>query len=241
MKTPLAALTVLLCLAICLASVPPLSAQEPANPAQTPPATTPAEAQPEMVPETVSVLPTSAPPAPVSPDAAVEETHEALRALRDGLLDAIAKGDVERQLTYFHPNAVVTWHNAEVSRGRDGIREYLEKNLSGPDRAVAGFKADVNVDELTILYGGTTGISFGSAVEHFEMNGGRTFDLPARWSATLVKEGDTWLIASLHASDNLFDNPLLNLARRMTWWAGIGAFVIGIALGVLLGRRRRTA
>ncbi|MES1211080.1 MAG: nuclear transport factor 2 family protein, partial [Acidobacteriota bacterium] len=156
---------------------------------------------------------------PVYPAATVEETHNALRALRDGLLDAIAKGDIERQLTYFHPNAVVTWHNAEVSRGRDGIRQYLEKMLSGPDKAVQGFKADVTVDELTILYGGTTGISFGSAVEHFEMIGGRTFDLPARWSATLIKEGDTWLIASLHASDNLFDNPLLNLARRMTWWA----------------------
>lgn len=170
-----------------------------------------------------------------------EATHDELRALRDGLLDAMSKGDVERELTYFHPDAVVTWHNAEVSRGRDGIRDYLKRMLEGPDKAVASFRADVKVDELTILHGGDTGVSFGSAVEHFELTSGRTFDLPARWSATLVKENGRWLIASLHASDNLFDNPLLNLARRMAWLAGGIALVAGLALGFLLGRRRRAA
>ena len=182
-------------------------------------------------------------PMPSVPPAAPadEATHDELRALRDGLLDAMSKGDIERELSYFHPNATVTWHNAEVSRGRDGIRKYFERMLTGPDKAVESFKADVEVDELTILFGGDTGISFGSAVEHFKMTDGRTFDLPARWSATLVKDGDKWLIASLHASDNLFDNPLLNMARRAAWWAGGIALLVGLGLGFFLGRRRRTA
>lgn len=176
-------------------------------------------------------------PAPAPPPSD-EATHNELRALRDGLLDAINKGDIERQLTYFHPNAVVTWHNAEVSRGRDGIQKYMSRMLEGPDKVVESFSADVNVDELTLLYGGDTGISFGSAVEHFKMANGRSLDLPARWSATLVREDGKWLIASLHASDNLFDNPLLGMARRMVWMVGVGALVVGLALGFLLGRRR---
>ena len=190
-------------------------------------------------------LPAQAPPADPTPTPTLtpapvsdEATHDELRALRDGLLDAINKGDIERQLSYFHPNAVITWHNAEVSRGHDGIRKYMTGMLQGPDKVVESFKADVNVDELTILYGGDTGISFGSAVEHFAMTSGRTLDLSARWSATLVKQDGRWLIASLHASDNLFDNPLLNMARRMAWWVGGGALVVGLALGFLLGRRR---
>jgi ketosteroid isomerase-like protein len=169
-----------------------------------------------------------------------EAAHNELRALRDGVLDAIGKGDVERELTYFHPNVVVTWHNAEVSRGRDGVRKYLRRMLEGPDRKVDRFTADVNVDALTILYGGDTGISYGSAVEHFKLTSGRELALSARWSATLVKEGDRWLIASLHASDNLFDNPLLNLARRVAWWAGGLGLLAGLALGFVLGRRRGT-
>ncbi len=151
------------------------------------------------------------------------------------------KGDVERELTYFHPNAVVTWHNAEVSRGHDGIRKYLARMLEGPNKVVDSFSADVNVDELTILYGGDTGISFGSAVEHFKMASGMNFDLPARWSATMVKENGRWLIASLHASDDMFDNPLLNMTRRLVWWAAGIALALGLAIGLLLGRRRRTA
>lgn len=151
------------------------------------------------------------------------------------------KGDVEGELGYFHPNAVVTWHNAEVSRGREGIRSYLNRMLQGPEKVVASYKADVNVDELTILYGGNTGISFGSAVEHFTLANGKSLDLPARWSATLVKEGDKWLIANLHASDNLFDNPLLALAQRTVYWTGGIALILGLLAGWFFGRRRRPA
>jgi hypothetical protein len=113
--------------------------------------------------------------------------------------------------------------------------------LAGPNKVVESFSVDLTVDELTILSGGDTGISFGSAVEHFKLAGGKDFDLPARWSATLVKEDGRWLIASLHASDNLFDNPLLRLAKRAAWWAGGIALLAGLGLGFLLGRRRRTA
>jgi len=170
-----------------------------------------------------------------------EATHNELRALRDGLIAAMNKGDVEKELTYLHPNVVVTWHNAEVSRGRDGVRAYLNRMLSGPNKAVASYTAAVNVDELTILYGGDTGIAFGSAVEHFKLTSGATLDLPARWSATMVKEGDKWLIASLHCSDNLFDNPLLEKARSVIYWAGGIGLLAGAVLGFFLGRRRRAA
>src|SRR5206468_13104619 len=137
--------------------------------------------------------------------------HNELRAVRDGLLDAIAKGDIERQLTFLHPNVVVTWHNAEVSRGHDGVRTYLNRMLTGPNKIVASYSAELNVDELSILYGNTA-ISWGSGIEHFKLANGTSFDLPARWSATLVKDNGKWLIANLHASDNLFDNPMLTTA-----------------------------
>lgn len=170
-----------------------------------------------------------------------EAVHNELRALRDGLIDAMNKGDIDRELTFLHPNVVVTWHNAEVSRGRDGVRAYLTRMLSGPNKVVSSYSATVDVDELTILYGGSTGISFGSAIEHFKLNDGRMLDLPARWSATLVKDGDKWLIASLHASDNLFDNPVLAIAKRTAYWAGGVALVVGLIAGFAIGRRRKAA
>lgn len=180
-------------------------------------------------------------PLPASPQEKDKQTHDQLRALRDAMLEAIKKGDIERQLTYLHPNVVVTWENAEVSRGRDGVKKYLDRMLSGPDKAVNAYSIDLNVDELTILYGGDTGISFGSAVEHFKLASGTEFNNPARWSSTLVKEGDKWLIASLHASSNLFDNPMLAIQRKFTYIAGAVCLVAGLVVGFLLGRRKRAA
>jgi ketosteroid isomerase-like protein len=178
----------------------------------------------------------------LSQDSPTEDpAHAQLRALRDGMQDAIKKGDIERQVSYLHPNVVVTWQNAEVSRGRDGVRAYLNRMLTGPNKVVANFGADLNVDELTILYGGYTGISFGSSREHVGLVSGRSIDYNGRWSATLVKEDGKWLIASLHASTNLFDNPFLSIARRMMYVVGVVALIVGLALGLLLGRRRKGA
>jgi ketosteroid isomerase-like protein len=167
--------------------------------------------------------------------AAEDPVHIELRAVRDGLLAAANAGDIEGQLRFLHPNCVVTWHNAEVSRGPDGVRKYLERTLHGSPKIVEKFGAEVAVDELSIIYGGDTAIAFGSAQEHFTMLGGQHLDLHGRWTATLVKEGDKWLIASLHTSDNIFDNPLLNAAKKGLRWAGGAGVVVGVLAGLLLG------
>jgi ketosteroid isomerase-like protein len=170
-----------------------------------------------------------------------DPAHNELRAVRDGLLKAANAGDIEGQLAYLHPNVVVTWHNAEVSRGHAGVRSYLDRLLHGPSKMVEKFGAEVNVDELSILYGGDTAIAFGTAQEHFTLAGGHALDLSGRWSATLVKEGGKWLVASLHTSDNIFDNPLLNAAKRALWWAGGAGLLAGLLGGWLFGRRSRRA
>jgi ketosteroid isomerase-like protein len=175
----------------------------------------------------------------------LEATHNELRALRDGLLEAVNKGDIERQLTYLHTNVVITWHNAEVSRGRDGVLAYYKRLTSGAQKMVEKFAAEINVDELTILYGADTGISFGSSVEHFTLAKGKKLDLQGRWTATLVKEDGKWLIASLHVSSNLFDNAVFDIVKKTAFRTFCVVFVVagavGGLVGWLIGRKRRTA
>jgi uncharacterized protein (TIGR02246 family) len=170
-----------------------------------------------------------------------DPAHNDLRAVRDGMLAGMNAGNIEAQLVFLHPNVVVTWHNAVVSRGREGVRKYLDQMLNGPSKVVEKFGAEVKVDELSILYGGDTAIAFGNAQEHFTLAGGRKVDFTGRWSATLVKEGGKWLIANLHTSDNLFDNPLFNAAKKLLLWVGGGALLVGLLGGWLIGRRGRRA
>ena len=169
-------------------------------------------------------------------DPQTDATHDALRTLRDGLLDAVNKGDIERELTFLTTNVVVTWHNAEVSRGREGVRNYYNRMMNGPNKVVAGFHADVNVDELTILYGDNTGIAFGSSVEHFQLADGKNFDLKGRWTATMIRENGRWLIASLHVSTNIFDNVILDMMKKYIVRAAVVALIAGVLLGWLVGR-----
>ena len=168
-----------------------------------------------------------------------DPVHAQLRAMRDDLLDAVNKRDMDRVLGHLDPDVVVTWQNAEVSRKPDGVRAYMSRMLDGPDSIVRSFNTSVAVDELTILHGGDTGIAFGSSRDRFELRGGRTFELTGRWTATVVLDGGAWKIASFHASTNLFDNPLLNAARRLLTVVGAVAAAAGIVVGFLFGRSRK--
>ena len=170
-----------------------------------------------------------------------DPAHNELRAVRDGLLAGMNAGDIDAQLAFLHPNVVVTWHNAEVSRGREGVKKYLDRMLHGLPKVVEKFGTDVQVDELSSLYGGDTAIAFGSAQEHFTLAGGKQFDFTGRWSATLVKDGGKWLVANLHTSDNIFDNPLLNAATKALWPVGGLALLVGVLGGWLIGKRGRRA
>ena len=170
-----------------------------------------------------------------------DPAHEQLRQLRDGLLAAMNKGDLEGTLTFLHTNCVITWHNAEVSRGHQGVRDYHNRVMTGPNRIVESFHCDLKVDELTSLYGENTGICFGSSDEQFKLAGGRDLNIKGRWTATLVKENGHWLIASLHVSTNLFDNVMLDLAKRSLGVAGVICFVMGLLIGWAITRRRKRA
>jgi len=172
-----------------------------------------------------------------------DPAHAELLKVRSGLIDAYNRRNVDGILAHCHPKIVVTWQNAEVTEGREGVRGYYEKMMTGPNRIVESMTADPTVDHLAIIYGGDTAVSRGAMNDHYQLTDGTEFDLNSRWSATLVKEGDTWLIANFHASAGAFDNPLLKLiVSRASLWAGVagaaGGTILAATLSWMLTRRR---
>ena len=165
-----------------------------------------------------------------------DPAHNELRALRDGLTDAVLKGDVEKQLNYVSKDVVVTWQNGQVVRGHDGLKDFFKKNQGGTAKVFQGYKVPPTPEDLTVLYGGNTGISYGKSVGKYNVLG-KEFELENHWSATLVKDaGGHWLIASYHVSGDILDNPLLNTAKNTLYLAGGVALLLGLAGGIILGR-----
>jgi len=166
--------------------------------------------------------------------AAEDSSHNELRTLRTQIIDAINKGDITAVLQHVHPDVVVTWQNAEVCRGATGLKEFFDRKGR---KMFKGYKVPPTPDELTILHGGDTGISFGHVVGHYTLFG-KELEFTSRWTATLVKQEGRWLLASYHVSFNALDNPLLNAAEKSLFWVAVGAAVVGLLIGVFIGRRR---
>lgn len=190
-----------------------------------------------------------APLAAQSPNKADEKANrEELRALREDAIDAINKNDIDRLLRHVHPDAVLIAPNvnpgAEVVRGKEGVKDYFAKMLSGPNRRADKVTVELTVDDRQILSGGKAAIAWGSSRDTYKMRDGSEFVMVTRWSCTLVKEGGKWLIVEFHVSANPFDNPILNyITTRIILWssaiAGGVALLVGLLLGWLIPRKGR--
>ncbi len=172
------------------------------------------------------------------PDAA---THNALRQLKATMEKALNERDLDTIVANVDPQVVFTTMNGDVARGPQQIRAYFRKMLIDPGHIVKNVTVKFDVDALTTLYGGDTGVALGNSHDHYELTNGDTFDINGRWTCTMVKNGDRWVIAAFHYSANVFDNPILERYRKAMWTAGIGGAVVGLILGFFVGfllRRR---
>lgn len=163
-------------------------------------------------------------------------THDALRQLKATMEKALNERDLDTIVANVDPNVVFTTMNGDVCRGPEQIRAYFAKMLTAPGHIVKDVKVSFDVDALTTLYGGDTGVALGSSKDHYELTNGDTFDIQGRWTCTMVRNGDRWVIAAFHYSANVFENPILDRYRKAIWTVGIAAAVAGLVLGLLLGR-----
>jgi uncharacterized protein (TIGR02246 family) len=183
-------------------------------------------------------------PAQESQPAAEDPAHNELRALRDGMLDAFEKQDIDRMLTFMAPDVVIVVQNADVIRGHEGVRDFHKRMSEGEDRAVESMTSDLKVDELSMLYGDDTAISFGTMDDHFKLRRGMEFDLHSRWTATAVRQNERWQLASFHVSTNMFDNGVSNLYMKWTAMTSGGiALLAGLVVGAVISAwwKRRPA
>ncbi len=168
-----------------------------------------------------------------------EAVHNALRQLKTTMEKAMNARDLDTIVANVHPDVVFTTMNGDVCRGPQQIRAYFDKMLTGPNHIVKDVKVSFNVDELTTLYGGDAGVAYGSSKDHYELTDGDTFDINGRWTCTMVKSGDRWVIAAFHYSADVFRNPIVDRYKTAIWQVGIGAAAIALIVGFLLGRMRR--
>ena len=164
--------------------------------------------------------------------------HDELRALNTGITKAMNENNVEGILSFVHSNVVFTTMNGDVARGHQAIRDYYAKMMTGPNKVVEKVTVNFLADDLTLLYqADTVGVCYGKTQDHYVLADGTQLDISARWTGTMVKENGKWLVAAFHYSTNMFDNPVLDRLKKLLRGLGIGSVVIGLILGVVIGRK----
>jgi hypothetical protein len=157
-----------------------------------------------------------------------------LDKFRDELFHAFNTGDYPAMLEkYCHKDIIATWQDGTTSEGHQGVIAEFDKLKQFIDKMTV----DATTDKRLILNDGNLVISSGEMKDHYVLGRGPSVNLNSRWSATLIKDNDRWLLASFSASTNAFDNEVVSLyltSQKYTVSAVAG--LIGIGIGLLLSR-----
>lgn len=186
--------------------------------------------------------------------AQAEVIHNELRALRDAMLAAWETRDIDALLAHVDDNVVVTWQNAEVNRGHDGLRKFYLEVIDGDSPILADINSELEVTDLSILHGEDTAVAFGTMRDEITLNealarapflgAGAPIVMLSQWTATLVKREGQWKLASYHTSNDVFDNAVLGIAlagtRTAAYFAGGIGVIAGIVLMLLIPRLTRS-
>jgi hypothetical protein len=93
------------------------------------------------------------------------------------------------------------------------------------------------------------GISHGTSTDKYYFKNGDVKEMPGRWTAVVLKEGDAWKISRIIFSASIFDNPMVKDAlkvieqetQKAVAIAGVGGFLMGAIAGFLIGNRKKAA
>ncbi len=173
-------------------------------------------------------------------DAAPQETIDTkaidaeLDRFRDELFHAFNTGDYPAMLEkYCHNDIIATWQDGTTSEGHAGVIAEFDKLKQFIDKMTV----DATTDKRLILNDGNLVISSGEMKDHYELGRGPSVNLNSRWSATLVKDNDRWLLASFSASTNAFDNEVVSLyLTSQKYTVSTVAGLVGIGIGLLISR-----
>ena len=181
----------------------------------------------------------------VTPSLAQDDPRQADRDAMLVILSSIEQALNDRDLTsalqHLDENVIITYQDSTVTRGPEGAAEYYKRMMDGAAAIVEEFNTVATVGAPAIFHGDTA-IAYGTQIDTYVLARGLTFTLNANWSTALQKRDGQWSVIALHFSTDLFDNPMLNTAKRMSWIMGTGGVLLGVLLMWLFGRvRRKTA
>lgn len=169
--------------------------------------------------------------------------HAALHSLLPLVTAALNAQRLDELAPLLTPGASLTFVDQSVARTVPELKETFARWLN-PSSELAGVTFAPVIDGPALI-NGDIALATGSSRDLYRMKDGTTLTVPARWSATLLRQDGAWRLASLHCGVNLVDNPILDTALmrakqasvRLIWLVTASALLAGLVVGLFVGRR----
>jgi ketosteroid isomerase-like protein len=157
--------------------------------------------------------------------------NEAIRNVFNVFSTAINTKNNGKLLSVMKPQAILIGNNQELISGKKSVEEYFPKTLGTNYKferigfsIEPGAMIDIKGDMATV---------YGRGTEKYKLDSVE-YTVQTRWSATVVKDGEEWKIASFHSGVNFTDNSIIKSFEEFGWKAGIAAGLIGLFIGFVL-------
>ncbi len=162
-------------------------------------------------------------------DSRKEDRQQLLTILAE-IERGINEVNIDLMAKHFDEKATVTWLNAEVSHGPEGVRSYFKRMVgSEPDAVLSKYVTHPKIGQSTQFYGDVA-VANGTTEDEFTPHRRGPFNFHTVWTATLIKREGNWKIISLTLSTNTFNNVLIDELKQYAVYAGIGGTLLGMLL-----------
>lgn len=171
-------------------------------------------------------------------DGRATDRAQLLSILKD-VETGINSRQIDLMLRHIDEKAVVTWLNAEVSKGPEGVRAYFAKMVGdAPGTVLSKYVTHPELSEQAVFYGDVA-VAHGTTEDEFTPHHRSVFRFSSRWTASLQKHDGQWRIIALNLSTNAFNNALTVELKRLAWLAGAGGLAGGLLLAAAWSYFRR--
>ncbi len=158
--------------------------------------------------------------------------EKAVAHVGEQLSGALEKLDGEAVAALLHPEVVVVQPDGTTLEGPEAVKKYLagcKAGTGGWFRHVA-LKPEIKTRAID----GNLALVTGLAHDKYTMIDGSEMAMENRFSATLQKTGDAWLIRQLQAAPAGFENPMMTAVVTKSANALVWAWFIGATMGAFI-------
>lgn len=168
------------------------------------------------------------------------EAMEVGESFKSKVIQAINLKNASEMASYFDDDAILVFENAQIVRTRANIEAYMQAPYLEDDLKVYQFIIDAfNIDSGAIILSDNAFILTGTSVYRIIFSKTKEVKFSNRWVAVMHRNNEVWKISSFQGTVNVFNNPLIEKIKNISYVVYFITFLLGITIAIIWNRFKR--